>query len=384
MPRSRRVVIVQRSLRAYRRPFYDRLRPAMAERGVSLELLHGTDDGHEPGAVPPWAERVPTRVWSVRDRQLVWHSLRGRLQGADLVIVEQAVQNLVNYPLLVRQRLGGPRVAFWGHGRSFHLGADPGGVTERMKAASTRRAHWFFAYNELAVAAARELGFPPDRITDVRNSTDTAALRADVDATSDADVEAARAELGLRGAHVCAFLGSVDHIKRLDFLLAAADLVKERVPDLELMFIGEGSAVGDVRAATADRAWVHWAGTRTGRSLAALLRATELLLVPGWAGLVVVDSFAAGVPLVASSSAPHPPEISYLTDGVNGRLVDDDGDPAAFAAAVAALLEDDRARAELAAGARAAADRYGVEGMADRFGEGILRALDRPARGRSS
>lgn len=371
---------MQRWLRAYRRPFYDRLRPSLADEGVILELLHGTDpEQEEPGAVPAWAERPPTRIWAAGDRQLVWQDVLGRVGGADLVVVEQAVQNLVNYPLLVWQAAGGPRVAFWGHGRTFDADGG-GGLVEHVKAASTRRGHWFFAYNDVAVDAASELGFPPDRITNVRNATDTAALERDVAATTDADVTAARAELGLTGGHVCAFLGSVDHVKRLDFLLEAADLARARVPDLELVFVGDGDAVDGLRAATADRPWVRWAGPRTGRDLAAVLRASELLLVPGWAGLVIVDSFAAGVPLVASGAAPHPPEISYLADGVNGRLVMDGGRPSAYADAVVDLLTDDAGRARLAAGARAAAADYRIEAMADRFRDGVLRALAAPRR----
>ncbi|MBW3619538.1 MAG: glycosyltransferase family 4 protein [Actinobacteria bacterium] len=370
---------MQRTLRAYRRPFYDLLRPALAGRGIALRLVHTTpSDRVEPGAVPGWAERAAGRVLTAGGRQLVWQSLGRSVRGSDLVVVEQAVQLLGNYPLLARQRWGGPRVAMWGHGRTFH--ADATGVLERVKAAVTREAHWFFAYNELAVQAAVDLGMPPERVTDVRNATDTAALARAVAAVDEPAIAAMRGELGLTGDHVCVFLGSIHPAKGLPFLVAAVEHARRRIPDLELVVVGDGPAAPQLRRETGDRAWIRWAGTRTGTDLATILALGRVAVVPGWAGLVIADCFAAGLPLVTSGTMAHPPEIAYLRSGVNGLLVDDGGDPARYAAAVVDLLTDDAARASLARGGRRSAEGLTVDAMAERFAEGVERALAAPRR----
>lgn len=377
MPVTARVVVVQLSLRRYRAAFFEELRDRLRDAGVQLELVHSTeaeqDDPRGDAIDIPWAVRVPADRTPVGRRSLVWQRCLGRAAGADLVVVEQASQMLVNYALLGRQARGGAPLALWGHGQSHD--PDPSPAGEAVKRWVSRRVHWWYAYTDGTAGVVADLGFPRERITVVRNAGDTRGLAGAVAAVDGAELAALRARLGLGAARVGLYLGALHPSKRLGFLLQAADRIRARVPGFELLVVGDGMERDRLAAAAAGRPWVHLLGHRAGPELAALLRLAEVLVVPGWVGLVAVDSFAAGVPLVASASGPHPPEVEYLEDGVNGRLVHDGGDPGRYADAVADLLADEPRRAALAAGAARAAASYSAQDMADRFAEGTLAAL---------
>lgn len=375
---GRRVVIVQEAVRRYRVTFYEELRARLREHEVRLSLFHSNpsfdDDRRNDLAELHWARNVRRRRFIIGGRHLVWQScLRDALRH-DLVVVEQASHLLLNPLLLALQDRGGPKLAFWGHGRNYDS-ADVSRAGEAAKRALSRRAHWWFPYTDEGAGVVRALGYPADRITVVRNATDTAALSAAVERVGPSQIEGLRKALGVCGRNVAVFVGSLVHAKRLEFLAEAGCHLRQQVPDFELIVVGTGPLLHQVERLVAAHTWMHYAGPRFGEELGPFLRLARVLLVPGWAGLVVVDSFAAGVPLVASRSGPHPPEAGYLVDGVNGLLVDDDGDPARYARAAAELLLDEGRRNHLAAGAREASASFSSAAMAARFASGIEEAL---------
>jgi glycosyltransferase involved in cell wall biosynthesis len=93
-----------------------------------------------------------------------------------------------------------------------------------------------------------------------------------------------------------------------------------------------------------------------------LLPGATIAVVPSiWAeafGLAVVESLAAGVPVIASRTGGIP---ELITDGETGILVAP-GDDAALAHAIAALLDNESVRSHMAAlGRRHADDYFGIE-----------------------
>jgi L-malate glycosyltransferase len=372
-----RVAIVQQAVFHYRQRFFELLRERLQAAGVELILIHSNepaaDDVWESVIELPWSYRVPSRRFRIGRRELVWQQCLKLLRGCDIVIVEQGSRHLLNYVLLADQLLGRRKVALWGHGRNFKLD-EASRLGEALKARWSRSVHWWFAYNETAALIVAGLGFPEDRITVVNNAIDTRGLKDAVAAVSSDDVARVRRELGLSGAHVGLYLGGLAPAKGLDDLFAAAELVRAEVPDFELAVAGAGPEEPMVRAFAATRPWVHAVGTRRGQEKARLLAAAQLLLIPAAAGLVVLDSFAAGVPIVVGAARNHGPEVAYVEHGTNGWIVEDGDDPRRYGLAVAMLLRDEARRAELRAGCLRAAEHYTVEEMVDRFVAGIASA----------
>jgi glycosyltransferase involved in cell wall biosynthesis len=374
----RRVVIAYKTLPTYRVDFYNSLRNSLAAVGIELRLVYGQPTDREAMRRDTtdiqWAEPATNRFFRIGSRNLVWQPIVHRARQADLVIVEQASKLLVNYVLLLLQRVGFAKVAFWGHGANLqgHT-ADRRG--EAVKRLVSRYPHWWFAYTAGSRDRVIGLGYPEERITVVQNAIDTRSLRAQRAAVSTEDVLEFREEHDLGDGPVCAFVGGLYAEKRLPFLLDAADIIHRRQPEFRLIVIGDGPERALIEEASVTRPYVRYLGGLFGAEKVKALATASLMLMPGLVGLVVLDSFALEIPLVTTAVDYHSPEIEYLEDGVNGVLVRQHGDPAAYAETIVRVLHDEAVIASLRAGCRRAAEIYTNEEMVRRFTEGITRAI---------
>jgi glycosyltransferase involved in cell wall biosynthesis len=237
------VTVVYRNLPQYRIPFFEALRPYLRHRGIEFRLIYGQpgpweetkkDTGHIA-----WGDQIHNWTINVGSRKLHWQPCLRLLKDSDLVIVEQASKLLINYVLLFKQRLGGPMVAFWGHGRNFQSYAASR-MGEGLKRYLSRRVRWWFAYNGSGAAIVREIGFPAERITVVQNTIDTTWLRNKKLSTSEEELSTIRANLRLEGKNVAIFTGGLYEGRRTKFLIQAARGIRKLVPDFELIVVGAG------------------------------------------------------------------------------------------------------------------------------------------------
>ena len=274
--RRRKVAIVQRYVPEYRVAFYEGLKEALDARNVELVMVHGqpaADEAARGGAARlPWAHHIRNLEIPIGSRSLVVQPCLGSLRDVDLVIVEQASKLLLNYELLGWRLAGGPRWAYWGHGVNFkrHAASQVG---EGMKSFTSRRVDWWFAYTELTARLIRGLGYPSDRITIVNNSLEMSELLAVRDAIDQQAKDDLRAELGIAGEHVAIYCGAMYPEKRLDLLVAACDVIRELVPDFEIVILGGGTTQAIVERFARGRAWAHYVGKRHGPDRARLLLA---------------------------------------------------------------------------------------------------------------
>lgn len=374
------VTIVYRFLPYYRIPFYEALRAELDRRGVMLRLIYGQPGAEEAkkqdaGAIS-WGHAIQNRLIPVGARSFLWQPCAALVRRSDLVIVEQASKLLLNYMLLAGQWMGGPKVAFWGHGRNLqqHTASRPGEAVKRLV---SRWPHWWFAYTEGSAEIVRRLPYPADRITVVQNATDTMALQKRRASVDDELLAALRRRWGMRSQNVAIYAGGLYPEKRVRFLLESAHALRRRVADFELIVLGAGPDQRLIEEAASEHPWIHYPGPCFGSEKAAYFSLSRVMLMPGLVGLAVVDSFALEVPLVTVELPYHSPEIEYLHHGENGLKLPMETDPEGYAAAVADLLSDEVQLERLRAGCRSAAKVYTLEAMVDRFADGVLEALSR-------
>jgi glycosyltransferase involved in cell wall biosynthesis len=119
-----------------------------------------------------------------------------------------------------------------------------------------------------------------------------------------------------------------------------------------LSIIGDGPMRHEVQALFADfSSRVEWLGALGAAEIAGLLGRGGLYVWPGCGeayGLAYLEAQAAGLPVVAQATAGVP---AVVEAGVTGLLTPD-GDVAAYAAAVAALLDDGEKRGVMGQAAR--------------------------------
>lgn len=374
----RSVLVVQWYVPRYRVSFYEGLRAALDEREIDLQLAYGVPDRRQAArsdAVQlPWATPMMTTVLRVGGRSLEWRSLAGLQDQPDLVVLEQALKNFETYRFLARRARGGAPVALWGHGRTRTK--QHSRLEHYAKQALTRRADWFFAYTQSGGDDARAAGVPEERITVVQNASDTRTLARARRGTTAEQVATFRTAHGLTAGRTGLFIGGLDGSKRLPVLFEANRLLRQALPGFRLVVAGDGPARTTVQEEARRCAGVVYLGPVFGDDRAVLGAAADLLVMPGRAGLAVLDGFALGLPVVTSRWPFHPPEIEYVEHGRNGWVVEDP-EPAAYAAAVASILGDPALLGRLRTGAWAAGERYTVEEMVRRFAGGVVSALAR-------
>jgi glycosyltransferase involved in cell wall biosynthesis len=171
---------------------------------------------------------------------------------------------------------------------------------------------------------------------------------------------------------VVGFIGRIEPRKGPLDLVAAAPLIRRRVPGARVVVVGEDQ-YGDYpeysRQVMSAPEIEHypWAENAPG-----LMRHLDVLVLPSYEepfGTVLAEAMAVGTPVVAGA-VDGLPEV--VQDGVTGKLVAP-GDPASIAAAVLEVLSR---QAEMGAAARRHARRFATESYAVRVEElmnGVLR-----------
>lgn len=157
-------------------------------------------------------------------------------------------------------------------------------------------------------------------------------------------------------------------LKRVDHVIRAIALLRERGVPARLEVYGEGPARSDLETLITELD-VADAVTLLGHvnePAARASRATVSVLASTYEGqgLVVLESLLHGVPVVAYDINYGPREM--ITHGENGLLVPS-GDIEALTDAIGQVLDDSALRARLAAGARTTVDRVGPEPVMQRW-----------------
>jgi glycosyltransferase involved in cell wall biosynthesis len=381
----RRVCIVQRIVPHYRVKFFRSLQATLASSGVELHLIHGQES---PGTVPrsvaldePWAHRIQNRYIRIARQELIWQPCSFReLASADLVIVEHANRLLLNYPLLAA-RTKARRVAFWGHGTNFQAPA-PHSTGAALGRNLARAADWWFAYTSGGAKLVQGYGFPRERVTVVNNAIDSGSIVKALAQVTDEGSARICARLRLERPGVAVFCGRLVEEKRLDLLWAAAQEIRRRCAHFSLLVIGDGPLESDARRMAAEHEWIHYLGAQAGDGLAPYFAVSDFMLMPGLVGLVVVDAFAAGLPLVTTRIDTHSPEIEYLEPGVNGLVTEPNAE--SLADACVELLQSPPLLDRLRDGCVESSRVYTLEAMVERFSAGVLEALGRAPVGADS
>jgi glycosyltransferase involved in cell wall biosynthesis len=134
-------------------------------------------------------------------------------------------------------------------------------------------------------------------------------------------------------APVLLMVGRVAPEKNVELGLRAFERARRARPGLRMVVVGDGPALGRLRAAHPD---VHFAGVQRGAALAAHYASADLFLFPSLTdtfGNVVLEALASALPVVSFAVAAAAEQIE---DGSGGRIVAA-GDEAAYIAAVTAL-----------------------------------------------
>lgn len=370
-----RVLIIQAEVKHYRIPFFTGLHAALQQDGIELKVAYSNANPQQPtrkGLVDlPSSVGLNVKGHWLFGRFLYQH-LWKEILSADLVITGSEIKFLVNPLLLLMSALKLKRVAFWGLGPNKHPTRSE--FAERIKKPFFTCVDWWFAYTESIAEYLRDEGMPAQHITVVQNATDSGELSRLIDDISEDEVRDAKVALtGSLGNKIGFYCGMLAEIKSIPMLIETARLVKQKCPEFHLVIIGNGPDRPWLENAIADEPWIHYLGGKFGRESALYYKMADVFMLAGTAGLAVVDSFAAGLPLLVTDLPTHPPEIDYVVDGRNGHIAPHERE--AFATAILETMFDPATMERLRRGAKESSKQYTMEAMIENYGTGIKRCL---------
>jgi L-malate glycosyltransferase len=367
----RRVLFAERRLPHYRTAFVSQLRTWLQIKGVHLDFIYGhgckSEQSKEDAGELPWAQRMRSTNYFVNDK-VVWQPFD--THGYDLVIVSQENGLLFNHWLARPWRSF--LLAYFGHGANFNA-LHTQTLRERYRRYSTRQADWWFAYTAISQGLVERAGFPPNRITVVNNTTDTTSLRDELARSSAQRLQALRSRYGLTIGKTALFLSSLYAGKGLDLLLTATRIALREEPELRVLVVGDGPIREQMQKCVQDTPQVQFLGALRGQAKAELLAVSDFMVIPGSVGLSIVDAFVAGLPLLTTQTPGHGPEIAYLRPGRNGDIITPSAEHLALA--MTRLCTSPELLGAWRAQAKSDGDLYSLDGMASRFGQGVLDAL---------
>lgn len=370
-----KVIIIQQVMKQYRLPFFLRLHDTLAMRGIDLTVAYSEPSkahaARKDNVELPAHVGLKVKAYWFFNR-LVYQPLWKHIAAADLVVIGPEIKYVINPLLLLMSALGLKTVAFWGLGPNRFPGRS--NVAEWIKVKFFTKVNWWFAYTDTIADYLKKRGMPAAQITTVQNATDTSGLRRLIEDIPDED--SASQKLALTGStesRVGIYCGMLQEIKALPFLIETARRVRQRCSSFHLLVVGDGPERAWLEREIADEPWIHYLGAAFDRKKALCYKIADISLLGGTAGLAIVDSFAAGLPLLATQLPTHPPEISYVRDGWNGRLVPHDS--AEFSEAIVETISNPATLSKLRAGAWESGGRYTMETMVENFSNGIISCL---------
>lgn len=378
MPQRKKVLCVTHIMNHYRVPFHNLVRKILSANNVEYDVLSGLPNSAERkkgdlGDLPFASYKAEISLLGSYGN-VVYNPVYCLTAKYDLVIVTQENKYLLNYLLQMSRFFRRGRLAFMGHGKNFQS-RNPNSLAERWKRFWATKVDWWFAYTNESRRHLESLGYPTNRITVFNNSVDISEIRSHVLSTSTQRLDELKSSLGIVGENVGVFLGGLYAEKRLDFLIQAADIVRMRLPNFELIIIGGGQERPLVDQLASDRPWIHVVGPKFGRSKVELMLLGHVYMMPGLVGLGVLDAGATRLPVATTNYPWHSPEIAYLTPDKEGIIVDNWQDPVSFGNSVADLLVDVPRRLAMAEQAELMSQKFSIESMANNFASGVLKAL---------
>lgn len=330
------VVIVQRYLPHYRRPFFHQL--VLANPDLDIVIYHGGELAGEdsqlsaPAHFPerrfrnyrlmPWfgydIVAQPGVLWA-----LLW-------KQPDVVILEGTFGIVTNMLVLALRKAQNRPTLYWTAGWD---NPRVRGWRHRFKTAVIRillrLVDGYIAYGSAARQYLVAHGADPAGVTVAQNTIDVESIIAREEEWATRG-RALREQLGWTNLKVIVYVGGISRIKRLSVLAEAYEQLCARRSDLALLVVGDGQALAAMQTFVTEHALpnVHFAGAVV-RDVEVYFAAGDLFVLPGTGGLALNQAMALSKPLIATIADGT--EADLIEPGRNGYIarVDDVADLAA-------------------------------------------------------
>jgi phosphatidylinositol alpha-1,6-mannosyltransferase len=240
------------------------------------------------------------------------------------------------------------KVIVYVHGEEVPKGK---GHFNNMRLQALQNASALVAVSSFTKNTLIEIGIPPGQITVITNGVDTTRFQPGERSHRLID------KYGLANRRILLTLARLDERKGQDMTIRALPKIREAVPDVVYLVVGEGSYGGTLRRLVADlhlEDAVIFTGAVSDDDAVTFYRTCDAYIMPNRTledgdtegfGLVFLEAGACGKPVIGGTAGGVPDAIKHE---VTGLLVDGTSTEA-IASSCIRLLEDARLRSELGA-----------------------------------
>ena len=291
----KRLLLLQDGLPPFRKPVYNGLAEYYDVTVVHSGEPRTTASDQFREVVHPVRHRGP--LW-IRDRTT---EAPGEPYDVTVSMFDLRWPDCILPPLRDRSAYG--RWILWGHGYGRSRLARP--ARDWLAA----RADGVLLYDDGAATDMQQSGVRPHKIFIAPNTVHVGNHRDLSDAPKTSLI----------------YVGRLTKGKRVDVLIDAFARIRDRIPDhVRVEVVGDGHE----RAALERRvqrmglsdAVTFYGAVHDDEVLSDLFGRAYACVVPGYVGLVVLHSFAYGVPVITRRGEPHAPEFSDLAHGSNALI----------------------------------------------------------------
>lgn len=369
-----KVLIVSEKLAHYRIPFLVLLEKELRDRNISLEYIHGDDYlGNIKSIEASWSHKVINKTF-LRGK-LVYQPILGRIKknNYDLVIFSHANKYVLVFILLFFKNMLSikSKIALWGHGINLQSGNF---ISNALKGMQISLADYYFGYTELTKRIINtRFKKHINKVKVVNNTIDTGSIKGNFPSVK--EMASIKDKYGISSNNVGVFVGNIYDLKRVDFLLDSALKIRKSISDFELIIIGDGEGFDDLKSKYVKHTFIRFTGALYGKEKVHLASCAKVLLMPGLIGLVIIDAFALGLPVITTDVPYHSPEVEYLIDRENGLMIKESNSVDAYAKAVSDLLKNETLLNNMSENCKRMAEELTLESMVDNFADGVEEVL---------
>ena len=317
-----KVALLQRAIAHYRLPLFEKLARAEGFQWTFFADEH--DERMATGLAATSLASLDHR--RTRNRRLfgpVLYQSGVSLKGRDAFMLDLGWTILSNPRYLLEARARGVATIGWSKG----IPQDPTKADSAAKRAIQKTilglCDSLVLYGEVSREYFLKLGYPADRMFVAQNTIDTSRIAGEAD-SSRLQAEGLREKLGLNGRFVFGYLGTLMERKRVDAIIDAFVMVRDRGVDAVLVIAGGGAtreALEEKARASAYAKDILLAGRIPVGEEGAWFQLFDVFLSFAEGGLGILEAMANGRTVL--STPERYPETEHLEDGVTALLSGD-------------------------------------------------------------
>ena len=243
-------------------------------------------------------------------------------------------------------------IVLWGHGFGTHQAR----LGDCLRIRNASRADACLFYGPTGRNKFLSLGFDPEKLYIAPNALDQTRIQQSRNRfLNPLEGSSALQAEGVDKCPIMLYLSRLEPEKMPELAIEALQLLIKEIPNLKLIFIGDGSSRPALESKVIKLSLQHavrfFGSIHEEDRIAPWAVAASLLIHPGALGLSMFHAFGYGLPVITSNRMSiQMPEVESLEPGING-LVYEHGDVMKLAAVCRSVLTDHTLRKKLSNGA---------------------------------